>query len=1254
MSKEFLNIFFKLLILIISNLGYINSIKLYEKYPLTFVMSNGNLFLVTENGFRIYDSNLQIMRSYYNFPTSGKITSSLEAESVCISQFSDGTLIILVENNIYIIKSSYIYIRALTAMNGRSYNLITYKYDNPYYYYFITYYKDGKIHIRYYRFFFESSYYYSFQRLTNELLKNSYYSKEGKQIQEYGLSCQKMNRNNHEVLTCFYEVSSPIQITTTSFSISDRNITVLSMDKKYCSNNNTNVIKSVTSPDKKKALICYTKDYGEGYCIIYDLTSNEFISQETKYFDNCKGSSLGFNVYYFSQKNEYMFTCSDNNKGFNVVLFNSNFESNIPYSDSKSEPYYICGGNCFSVNSFNIVTSRNSNDYIIVNDCDINQQKFLTRNINLNSLADNNNDYPVDDGEDTFNGDISTSKTTDSIDEVIITNEITNTKSELINKNTNIIITFSSKSKKEIINNLDELINDKDPDKVYLINGDDYSIIIKPLGQRVEESSVRIDFTECEKLLKQQYPSKEFRLLQINMENPNDKCLTDQAEYQIYDETGHIVNLSICKDTKIIIEYQIKDTSYLDIEKITDLKQIGIDAFNLEDSFFNNICYSYSDSNSNSDVILSDRVSDMYQNFSICEEECEYSHFDLDNMFSSCNCYVKQEVSTEVKKGNFKSYLLATFLESNFGVIKCYNLVFSLKGKLKNAGFWIFVIMIIFHIPIYIYYCIKGISNILQYISKEMDSKGYISNNNLNNIIDSIHLSSNQKIRTTRRNLKKNKSSQTVITLNQNKSYNPPKKQPEHYYTSNNENNKNIVNKIKFTEIPKTNESETNLEHKNILDKIGNNKNKNSNPSKINSSKNIIFRKNLILNMPSIINSNVNANANANTNANTNANHIRKIISKKNNKIIDVFEMRKKENIFNINLENLKSLKEEKNEIKDVKKLNQNIHNRKLYFKANELESCEYLTQNSEIQTKIRIKNHFAKKNIDNLEKIQFTTGDDIKADSKKVLKKPMREFPLILINANNNANYKPLKSNHILNIYDYDEAIKLEHRSFCRIFFIYLIAKEKFLNLIFFNPPLQLKPLRICIFIFNCACDFALNALFYLSDNISEKYHYQGSNRELFSLVNNLTISLVSTIVTIILLTFFRSLIQSEKKTQNLFREQENLLNENKKYKVENDTKLKIRNEILKIIKCLKIKIICFLIIEILLMLFFLYYVTAFCHVYYNTQLSWFLDSLSSYVLSLIISLLLSLICTIIYEISIKYKLRKLFRFITFIYSFG
>jgi len=1237
MNKEFLHSFFKLLIFFISNFGYINSIKLNEKYPSAFVMLNGYVFLVTENGFRFYDSSLQYMINYYNFPSSDKIASSLEAESISISQFSNGFLIALVKNNLYIFDSSAYYWGGISlSLNGKYYNLIAYKYKSSSFYYIISYYYNSKISIKYYKFSFS----YSFAggiTLSNKLLTSKDYSENNKQIQEYGVSCQIMTKDNKEVLTCFYEVSSPTQITTTSFSISESSITVVNMDKKYCSNSHTNVIKSAVSVDKKKALICYVKNYNEGYCIIYDLTNNEFISQETQYFNKCKGSSLGFNVYYFKQKNQYMFVCNDNDKGFNVVLFNSNFESNIPNSGTKNEPYYACGGNCYSVNSFNIITS-NSNEYTIVNDCDIDGVKFLTKNINLNSLAEDN-EYPIVEDVDNFNSIISTDKMT--INDEEITNKITSVENEeSINKNENLIITTSSKSKEEIINNLDELIGDKDPDKIYLINGDDYSVIIKPLNETVKESTVRIDFTECEKLLKKQYPSKKFRILQINIENPNDKCLTDQAEYQIYDDSGEIVNLSICKDTKIIVEYQIKDTSFLNIEKITDLKQIGIDAFNLEENFFNDICYSYSDRNSNSDVVISDRVSEMYQNFSICEDICEYSHFNLDEMYSSCNCNVKQEVSTEIKKGNFKAYILATFLESNFGVIKCYNLVFSLQGKLKNAGFWIFIIMIILHIPIYIFYCIKGTSNILKYISNEMDTKGYISENNLNNFIDSIQSPVNQKNGATKVNLRRNKSSQTIISLSQNKNNNPPKKKPKYYHTSNNENNNKIIKKIQFTEIPKVNKKETHLEYKNLVDKIGNNKNKISNSLKISSSKNIISRKNLILNIPLIQNSL--------------ANHKRKIIIKKKDEIIDTYEIKSAEKFINNNLEKIQNLQKEKNEIEEIKKINHNFHNKKLNIKVNELESCEFLTQNSEIQTKIKIKNSLSKKIKENLEKIQFTTGDDIKTDGKKVNKKSMREFPLILINANNNANYKPLESDYILNIYDYKEAIKLEHRSFWRIFFICLIAKEKFLNLVFFNPPLQLRPLRICIFIFNCACDFALNAFFYLSENISEKYHYQGSNRELFSLVNNITISLVSTIVTIILLTFLNSLIQSEKKTKKLFREQEDLLNENKKYKVEDETKLKIKNEILKIIKCLKIKIICFLIFEILLMLFFLYYVTAFCHVYYNTQVSWFLDSISSYVISLIISLLLSLICTIIYEVSIKYKLRLLFRLIIFIYSFG
>ena len=67
---------------------------------------------------------------------------------------------------------------------------------------------------------------------------------------------------------------------------------------------------------------------------------------------------------------------------------------------------------------------------------------------------------------------------------------------------------------------------------------------------------------------------------------------------------------------------------------------------------------------------------------------------------------------------------MSAFLDSNFGVIKCYNLVFSFSGKLENAGFLIFATMIFCHIPIYFLYFINGVTKVTNYIKKEMDEKG--------------------------------------------------------------------------------------------------------------------------------------------------------------------------------------------------------------------------------------------------------------------------------------------------------------------------------------------------------------------------------------------------------------------------------------------------------------------------------------------------------------------------------------------------
>jgi len=144
---------------------------------------------------------------------------------------------------------------------------------------------------------------------------------------------------------------------------------------------------------------------------------------------------------------------------------------------------------------------------------------------------------------------------------------------------------------------------------------------------------------------------------------------------------------------------------------------------------------------------------------------------------------------------------------------------------------------------------------------------------------------------------------------------------------------------------------------------------------------------------------------------------------------------------------------------------------------------------------------------------------------------------------------------------------------------------------------------------------------------------------RELFTIVNNLTISIVSTFVSFVLLYFFKSLTISTSKIENLFRTQEELLEKDIKYKVKKETILEIINEIKHIIKCLQIKIIIFIVLEILFLFFFFYYAIAFCHVYRSTQVSWILDSIMSYAISLVEVLAASFILALIYKLSVRYK---------------
>ena len=1335
MSFKIQNIILSFYIFLSLKYQYTYSLNLNEKYPLVHIMSNGDLFVITQKGIRVFDQTLKIQKSCHNF-TSNFITSNDDISKNTIAQFPNDYIISLY-NNILLVCSSegvYIFEKDLSSnIRGDYYSLIPHRIDSNNYYYIITFFIEGKLSVQYYKLIIDIQENTCIASVSYETYNSNNLISE---IMYRGHSCQIMLKEDEEVLACFYEINNRPAISVTLFKISDtfstNQITEINTEKIFSPNERATVIKSAISNNKKKALICYIMDNNGAFCLNYDIDNNLF-SPEIKYINSCRVSISTMNVYYFEDKNEYMFICNENENqgGFNSITFNSDFIPSISDNAILSEPNYRYGGPCMT-NILNVLYLPHANDYILINDCSNGDDSYISGNINLSKLSEENN-YPIEDMEiyiigntnsesntnnnnefDTINEDNNIEEDRDTVNSIdantnpdegretdtsidtIINNEkdrdtdnpinsIINTGKEtdskpeaIINKDMetekkNNIINYdiTKKSKEEMINNIDYIIKEKDPEQSYIINGNDYTVIIRQIDVVIEESTVNIDFSECKKELKNKYPSKEFRIMQINMKNKNKDCLIDQVEYKIYDEKGDEIDLSICEHVDILIEYEIKNSSLLNLEKVSKFKDQGIDVFDLNQSFFYDICYSYSDNHSNSDMILTDRVSDIYQNYSICGEGCEYESFNYDKLSANCICKVKQEVNSENESPNFQSYIQNTFFYTNFGVVKCFNLVFSLKGKLENFGFFIFGSLIIIHIPLYILYLIKGITPVSKYITIEMDNKGYtskikkniIKNSKITNIDETTNQNQNTKEEDNKiilHNLKRRKRKKTSKKCTKE---NPPKKELK--------NNDNITSIKKDLDPSKDNYKEVYNNNKfdnELYLNIINNKSINKNEKRI-ETKNVSNKKNLLRaksqkNLDKIIRFNFENLKNIKIKYPTNINK-----SEKEYKNINIaYENEKKENndkrnkinIKNENDKNTEILEENTVEIKKPKKKKINekrekkkeikrLNNRKQNNLITGIESNDLLKESVDKMIKLNKRKKQKNKNyINKLKHDNISNIDDQKDEKEKIKGK---EFPLILIDANNSGGHTPLESNYILNNYNYKEAIIYDKRSFCRIFFIFLISKDNILNIIFFNPPLELKPIRICIFIFTYACDFALNALFYLSDNISDKYHYNGANKLLFSLINNITICLVSTIISFILLYFFQSLTQSTSKIENLFRKQEILLKAEKKYKVHENTKILIENEIQKIIKCLKLKIIFFVIFEIIFMLFFFYYVTAFCQVYKNTQISWLLDGISSYVISLSISITLSFICSIFYKLSIRFKNIIIYKIMTFIY---
>ena len=86
------------------------------------------------------------------------------------------------------------------------------------------------------------------------------------------------------------------------------------------------------------------------------------------------------------------------------------------------------------------------------------------------------------------------------------------------------------------------------------------------------------------------------------------------------------------------------------------LSQSGYNLFDLNDSFYNDICSTYTTENG-TDLTLADRKNLIYDNngnVSMCQDGCTFQSYNSTTRKAKCDCSVqKEETITDVSKLNF-------------------------------------------------------------------------------------------------------------------------------------------------------------------------------------------------------------------------------------------------------------------------------------------------------------------------------------------------------------------------------------------------------------------------------------------------------------------------------------------------------------------------------------------------------------------------------------------------------------------------
>ena len=225
-------------------------------------------------------------------------------------------------------------------------------------------------------------------------------------------------------------------------------------------------------------------------------------------------------------------------------------------------------------------------------------------------------------------------------------------------------------------------------------------------------------------------------------------------------------------------------------------------------------------------------------------------------------------------------------------------------------------------------------------------------------------------------------------------------------------------------------------------------------------------------------------------------------------------------------------------------------------------------------------------------------------------------------INFTDNPEYK----DYVLNSLLYDEAKKLDNRTFFQ-YYCSLIKTRNLLLLAFYpKKDFNSRIIKIFFIFFYFVTNFTVSALFYNDSTMHKIYEEKGEFNIIYQIPKMIYSCVISSLICIIIkyLSFSGN---------NIFE----LKHKRIKY-LKSFSKIFISE----LFKKIKIKFVFLFIITPIFLFSFWYYITCFCGIYKNTQRHLIKETLSSFIMSLIYPLILVLIPIILRRNALKSKNKR------------